>query len=354
MKYIYILENDRKFRDEMVEAIQKVDPQMAVRWFDSLELFAKWIKTVFHDGPAALCKGGFPLDPNLPENAPAANDQLVLVISKNEFLGAKHMALLRKTRDLFIGKGLCTKEDPTSLVITSFESPDFDIKLAEDRIINNVIFKPFDKLILQQHLTFAMSGRHPPSQYSVHNMKTSATIEMLKEVPVEAISDVGFTSVSNREITVGSLAKYYGEAFVSLKHRSMMAICLRCEPHATMPGHFLCSFSYFSADSYQISNIRKVVRRKDLKPTQYKWIPSVTRQPLHFALISTDEETTQHFKDLITKQFDNIHLHTFATLQALLFAADHELAKKDKSVDIASLPTLPPFFNAIFAEDAYF
>ncbi|MBC7371660.1 MAG: hypothetical protein H7326_08850, partial [Bdellovibrionaceae bacterium] len=47
-------------------------------------------------------------------------------------------------------------------------------------------------------------------------------------------------------------------------------------------------------------------------------------------------------------------LHTFATLQALLFAADHELAKKDKSVDIASLPTLPPFFNAIFAEDAYF
>ncbi|RYZ78576.1 MAG: hypothetical protein EOP06_28790, partial [Proteobacteria bacterium] len=204
MKYIYILENDIKFRDEMIEAIQKIDPQLGVRWFEHLDQFAKWIRLAMNEGATAIPKGGQTLPQLLEASSAGAAHQLLLVISSEEFLGAKHMSLLRKTREMFIRKGLCPASDPTSLVLTSFESPTFDIKLVEDRIINNVIFKPFDKLILQQHLIFAIGGRHPPSQYSVHNMKTTATIEMLKEVDIECLSDVGFISISNRPITVGS------------------------------------------------------------------------------------------------------------------------------------------------------
>lgn len=354
MKYIYILENDQKFRDEMIEAIRKIDPQLMVRYFESLEEFAKWIKVVMMEGALAIPKGGTP-PPGQAENSGGGPPQLALVVSKNEFLGAKHMALLHKTRDLFIKKNLCTPEDPTSLVITSFESPDFDIKLVEDRIINNVIFKPFDKLILQQHLTFAIGGRHPPSSYSVHNMKTTAAIEMLKEVQIESLSDVGFVSISNRPIAAGSLAKYYSPAFISLKHKSMMALCYRCDPHPEIPDHFRCGFTFLAADSYQITNIRKDVRKKDAKAFPYEWHAPVSKEPVHIALICKEEELRDSFKNNIEKSFTNATVHLYAHMQEFVFSVDHDLAKKEnKNIDVATLPPAPNSFHAIFSEDSLY
>jgi hypothetical protein len=357
MKYIYILENDSKFRDEMVEAIRKIDSKLAVNWFDSLEEFAKWIREVMVEGPAAIAKGGTPVDGNPPPTANAVNE-LTLIITKNEFLGAKDLALLKKTRELFITKKLCTAEDPTSLVITSFESPNFAIKLLEDRIINNVIYKPFDKLILQQHLAFAISGRHLPSQYSVHNMKTSATIEMLKEVEIDALSDVGFVTSSNRPIEVGSLAKYYGPEFLSLKDKSIMALCLRCDPHPEISDFFQCSFTYLGADPYQISNIRKSVRDKKATEWSYEWLapvgPSSGDYMKNVALITLDEELSEHFKKSLETRFENIQVHYFPNLQSFIYAVDHEQAAKDKHVDLTKLPPVPRAFEGIFADSTLF
>jgi len=354
MKYIYILENEEKFRDEMIEAIRKIDPQLMIRSFTSLEEFSKWIKLVMVEGPEALPKGG-----QAPENQvePSGGPhQLQLVISKNEFFGAKHLSLLRKTRELFINKGLCTKEDPTSLVLTSFDNPDFDIKLAEDRIINNVIFKPFDKLILQQHLTFAIGGRHPASAYSVHNMKTTAAIEMLKEVEMEALSDVGFVSISNRPINVGALAKYYSPAFTSLQHRSMMALCVRCEPHPEIKDQFRCGFTYLAADSFQITSIRKQVRQKDIKPFSYQWLtkPPLS-MPIEIAVISAEENLGQNFKDNIDKNFSNAQVYHFTNLQDFLYSIDPALAEKDKkNIDFSKLPKIKNTLHAIVADNYLF
>jgi len=358
MKYIYILENEEKFRDEMIEAIHKIDPRLAVRSFPSLEDFAQWIKLLMQEGPGALAKGGTAPPGSPPPETSSAEDphQLVLVISKNEFLGAKHMSLLRKTRELFIRKGACPATDPTSLVITSFESPDFDIKLVEDRIINNVIFKPFDKLMLQQHLTFAISGRHPPSQYTVHNMKTSATIEMLKEVEIEALSDVGFISVSNRPLQAGAVAKYYSPAFTSVKHRSMHALCLSCLPHPERPDHFRCAFSFLGADPEQITSIRKEVRKKELVAFSHAWVPPTTlASPVDIALITNEDRLSQALTDLAASEFNNARVHLFPTLQSFLFAVDPELARKEKKdPHFVSPLKLPETLHAIFADEFLF
>jgi len=359
MKYIYILENEEKFRDEMIEAIRKIDPQLLVRYFSSLEEFSKWIKLVMLEGPEALPKGGTAPQGQLEPTG--GTHHLPLIISKDEFLGSHHMSLLRKTRDLFIKKGLCTQEEPTSLVLTSFDSPDFDIKLAEDRIINNVIFKPFDKLMMQQHLAFAIGGRRPASSYSVHNMKTTATIEMLKEVEVEAMSDVGFISLSNRPIKPGALAKYYSQTFVSLRHRSMMALCLSCEPHPDRKDYFRCAFTYLAADTFQISNIRKQVRQKDLKAFEFQWArasqTSVAGQPpaVEIALISADEHLTSYFKETIEKNFNNAIVHHFTNLQDFLYTVDPALAKKDKKeIDFKKMPQIQKTLHAVVADQFLF
>ncbi|MBK9322322.1 MAG: hypothetical protein IPM97_05105 [Bdellovibrionaceae bacterium] len=331
MKYVYILEDDPKFRDDIVEAVQKVDSQLAVRCFNSLESFAKWIKLLLAEGASSLSKGGQAL-PHLAEQVVSgSNDQLLLLICKNEFFGSKNMPLLQKTRELFITKGLCPPHEPTSLVITTFEDPDFDIKVVGDRIINNVIFKPFDKLILQQHLAFAISGRRPPSQYTIHNVKTTTTIEMLKDVEIEAISDVGFVSRSNRQIPVGALAKYYSPSFVSQKKQiSMLATCVFSSPHPDYKDHFRCAFSYVAADPFQISNLRKEARKKEAKPFPFEWLGNVPKEPVHVAIICGDDEATIHFKTSLEKFFSNIKVHLFPHLQTFIYAIDLESAKKTK------------------------
>lgn len=355
MKYVYILENEEKFRDEMAEAIDKIDPQLRIRYFESLEAFVTWIKLLMMEGSEALPKGGLPAKGQEQTPVETGPHQLSLVITKDEFLGAKHLALLYKTRDLFIKKGLCTSQDPTALVLTSFESPQFDIKLAEDRIINNVIFKPFDKLMLQQHLIFAIGGRHPPSQYSVHNMKTTTTIEMLKEVEIEALSDVGFISVSNRPLQPGTVSKYYSPAFTSLKHRSMLALCLRCDPHPLKPDFFRCAFTFMGADSFQITNIRKEVRRKDLTEFPFEWTEKIQASPVEIALITNEDQLNPPLKDHFEKNFANARVHVFPNLQSFLHAVDPELAKKEKKDPQFTNPLkVPETLHAIFADQSLF
>ncbi|MEK6774563.1 MAG: hypothetical protein AABY64_11515 [Bdellovibrionota bacterium] len=259
MKYVYVLEKEAKFRKEIHEALNKIDPKMQIRYFKELETFAKWVTLMVTDGNKALAQGGVPYLESKEPMASNDDDQLALVISSDEMMGSKSMNLLKKTYQLFARKGLCTAEAPTAMVITAFDDPDFDISLTEEPVISNVIFKPFDLMILQQHLTNAVNGRHPPEQNNLHNMKMKASIEMLKNIKMEVISQVGFVTFSDKPIEVGTISKYYAKEFVSGKTRSVMAKCVRCEPHPLIKEQFQVTLNFFALETDQIKDLRKTV-----------------------------------------------------------------------------------------------
>lgn len=298
MKYVVLVEDDAKFRSEIVEALTTFDPQLRIKEFPHLDEYADWIKQLITKGKALF---------------EDKDPEVRLVISKVEFLGKEHLGLLRKTRDLFINKGLCTKDDPTGFVLTTFDKPEFKISELEDRILNNVIYKPFDRLILSQHLIYAMDGRHPPSKYTVHNQKTSATIEMLKDVPLESLSEVGFVTRNDRMINVGSLAKYYGSLFTSDRQRSVFAKAIRCEPHPEYPEEFRCSFSFFGADSNQLNAIRKLAKNPSAEVTDV--LASQTPTPhriLNIALLDGDPTQAENLKASLLRTFEQINVKTYS------------------------------------------
>lgn len=261
MRFVYILEDDPKFLREIIEAIVVVDPKVQIRSFKKLEEFADWVKILMAEGRKAIIKGG-----KTPEgfistsNAENPEDAVLqLVISKVEFLGARQLGLMKKTRDLFIKHKVCTAEDPTAFVLTAFEDPAFHIRDLQDRILSNIILKPFDKLILQQDITFAIDGRHPPSKHAVAPYKTSAVIEVLKSVHMHRISTVGFVSSSDRHIEPGMVAKYYGNPFLSERQRSVIAKTVDCKTISKDENQYEVSVSFFGLDPTQISNIRRAV-----------------------------------------------------------------------------------------------
>jgi hypothetical protein len=275
------------------------------------------MKLMLQKGAEAISVGGELHPLAEPINVSAEAHQLVCLISKVKFLGVEQLGLLRKTREALIQKGICTKEDPTSFVLTAFDNPEFDITGLEDRIIANVIFKPFDRLILIQHLTFAIDGRHPPSKYTIANQKTSAVIEMLKQVKIEAISDIGFISLSNRPIEVGAVAKYYSAHFSTERQRSVIAICQSCHPHPETPKIYRAIFQFFANDPSQISNLRKKTRNPSYLTYNYDWHgQKLQEELLNFVVIDEEESKSTGLSTHIQKRMIGTKLFNYDNFSA--------------------------------------
>ncbi|MCE3009538.1 MAG: hypothetical protein LW875_02860 [Proteobacteria bacterium] len=336
MRFVYVLEDEVRFQKEIADAIAAIDPKIQVRFFLKLQNFAEWLKLMMTQGPSAISQGGTVPQGILQQPISEEAHQLVAVISKVEFLGSEQLGLLKRTRDLFIQRKICTVEDPTAFVLMAFDKPDFKKEELEDRILNNIIFKPFDKLILIQHLTFAIDGRHPPSKYTITNQKTTSVIEMLKAVQIEELSDIGFTTVSDRQISIGAAAKYYSTHFLSERQKSVIAVCRSCEKHPHFKDLFRCELHYFSNDPTQITNIRKKTRHPGA--TQFSSIKSQTAGPpaegLNFIMIDEDEDQLGGLLTHIKKRFGGVQVLYYKNFADFYAEFDPKSAweQRDKSV----------------------
>jgi hypothetical protein len=335
MRFIYVLENEPRFQKEIVEAILSIDPKLQVRLFPKLEGFTEWLRFMMGTGPAAIASGG--LIPPFGTQDPVSETeehQLVAVVSKVEYLGANQLELLKKTRDLLIQRKICTAEDPTAFVLTAFENKEFNLRALENQIITNVIFKPFDRLILAQDLTFAIDGRHPPSKYTIANQKTTTMVEMLKNAQLEALSDVGLVTRSQREIPIGSVSKYYGKNFISDRHRSVFAICQDCIPHPQSPTEFLCTMRFFGADQTQVTRFRKMTRDKDKTSFAIDWRKLKAASPakdIQIIFLDEEEMGPSGLGPNLEKRFNGIKIISYSSFAAFLtdLSPDKALGERD-------------------------
>lgn len=251
MKHVLILEDDSRYRDELKEALYSIDKNLVLIYFDKLEEIQKYILQVAKEKPQVFFKDEKPKIP--------------LMIIKNEIMGSTNVKLFKKIKLMFQTQGLSTEDDPTAIVITAFDDHQFHAAQVESRLINNVIYKPFDKLLLKQHLTFAISGRHPPSEYSIYTLKISSVVEMLKDVPLKAISDIGFITEGDRDLPIGSIAKYYSDQFQIDTTRSLMGVVTHCEliqkgnSENETKDIYRIYLNYFGASNKQIQLLRRKV-----------------------------------------------------------------------------------------------
>lgn len=250
MDYVFVLEDDPVYQRQIVETLKRIQESFEIRTFVSLDGFSSLVKAIMTHGAKAL----------------ATDDgeivRVVLVVTRLEFIGVGRLSLLEKTKDLFVRRGVCTAEEPTQFVVTAFDEPDFKIEPLMRNIVANVIFKPFDRLILHQHLQLAMPQVKAGSD-ALSMQKASALVEMLKSVTLESMTELGFTSSSNRPFEVGAVNKYYGRDFASERQRSVMARLVSCTPVGPGETNYQLDFRFFALDSTQITNIRKKVRAKD-------------------------------------------------------------------------------------------
>lgn len=338
MKFIYILEDDERIQKDLFDTLQNIDQRLHIRFFENLYQFHEWLKTAIQVGAKALATGGFKLDYDHSEDiAPSASHELRLVIANNESLGTKNMNLVERARDFFIRKKMCSEFEPTALILTAFDSADFDISLAEKRIINNVIFKPFDKLILKQHIEYALSGRQPLDSLTVAAMKIHSTLEMLKELAPPSLSEIGFTTINNGEIKTGAIAKYYSESFKTDNKKSVFAYCKSCKP--INEKEYLCEFRFFGIDNKQISQVRlNILQNKSHETAEIKNSHGKT---LPILIFDEDQPGSLELKNYLLEKISNAEVYIYSNYSQLL----SDLADKDT----VHRQHLPQTFEIVFA-----
>lgn len=256
--FAFVLEDEAKFQTQIFQALRKINPQVKVRFFSTLEDFSAWIALFIKDGVSVVETAGFRLPEDTQIETVNAEKTIRLLVCKSELLGSRSTTLIGKTIELFARKNLCNAEEMTSVVLTAFDHENFDLKSLEASFVNNIIFKPFDSLILEEHTRYAFVGRKKPSDENFKSNKLEAQVEMVKDIPCEGLSDLGFLTISDREVSAGSVSKFYSTEFASGNIKSVMARCVKSIPRtAKDQTGFLCWMEYFALDNGQIKKFRK-------------------------------------------------------------------------------------------------
>ncbi|PWU12180.1 MAG: hypothetical protein C5B49_16640 [Bdellovibrio sp.] len=309
MDYVFILENEHHQRYQLQKALRDINPLLGTKLFANVEEFYNWLKEIMAQGARSWTED---------EDDKNDTSRVRLLITRAEFFGPNRMDLLERIKDLFIRKNLCTAEQPVQFLLTAFDDPTFRIEGYEHPIVANVIFMPFDELILREHINYALAGRVPPSEFGLTYQRADTTIEMLKNVRVEKMTDIGFTSRSRREFTPGLVSKYYGQTFNSERLNWVYARLVRCGPHPKAPEEFELEFHYFGLDPTQISSIRKAVRVKDSGGFVEKPFPAPKNPVSHpaFVIIEPRDNEFESIAGTLRRKVRGCEISRFLNMKA--------------------------------------
>ncbi len=315
MKFAYILESDERIQKELFQTLKSLDANLLIRFFYKLEDFQEWMNLALREGRSALNLGGHPLSIDTGSTtSTSGDDELTLLIASTDILGVKNLSLLKRAKLYFIRQKICLEENPTSFLLTTFEDLDLSMQPADELIVSNVIYKPFDMLILKQHLEYALLGRKPLTSSTIAPLKINETIEMLKSVKVTKVSEIGFRMQSRTEIPVGSVTKYYSDYFGSDTKSSIFAVCTSSTPISAK--EFQCDFNLFATDNKQISKIRRnIFANKKNVPVEVK---NDSSEDFNILILDTENKLALDLRTILFDTFTNAKIYIFNNHNQLL------------------------------------
>ncbi len=323
MKTILVIEPHEEHKAPLEEAI-KLSGEFNVIFFSSLSEFYDWLKKHLEALKAKQ------------EEAQKITE-IPLIIADSHAMKSVSTELLKKTKLMFVQQGLCSPENPLLFLITSFDDPDFESSKYFDPIYANIIYKPYDKLLLKEVLKYALEGRGPLSA-DLYEHKTTAYIELLKDVQICAISELGFKTTSKEPIRLGKAARYYSPLFEGNGIKSVFAYCTKIDEVSGKPepeknkksetqakdNSYLCTFTFFGTSREQLSVVRRNIRNFKAHetitlpdPYSDSSTPTVPVTKKGVIIIQKDPVVTQRFEEIVSTHFTNVEIISVKSLYHL-------------------------------------
>lgn len=282
-----VIEDEAKFYQMINQSILEIDPQAEISHFATLNDFEHYFSE-----PTITKKSELTL----------LSSQLKLCI-----IGFAKIPLKDWKKKLESFKVIVNKEIP--LLLAVYESSLMNFKFLQSLQVFNYLFKPFDPLILKETLFLALQQNKLAMTFEMKSQKATAYIGLLKEVELQALSELGFITLSNAPIPLFSVSRYLSPLFAVGKKQSIWAQCLISTPHPQKPGFYINKFQFYGVTKEFLSHIRKfIVQFKQNETSNALWhleIPQ-TEKLLKLALIGLNNNDNQLYKKEIEAHFKNL------------------------------------------------
>lgn len=236
-----VIENEPKLKDLITEAVKSIDNNCEILSFETLQAFQTNLSQIKDEEKEAYLKFSFYLL-NLSDHA---TKDWKKMIDDLKALGTNKEALI---------------------CVTTYDNKGAPLNFLKQLDVFNVIYKPFDPLILKETINLALQKGKLANTIEMKSQKSSAFIGVLKEVELQSISELGFLTISEAPIPQMSLTKYFSPIFSTGRKQSVWAQCLVSAPHPGKPGHFINKFQFFCVKKDFLTQIRKYVN--SLKPQE--------------------------------------------------------------------------------------
>lgn len=283
MSRILVIDSEDKARDEIARVLLALNPQNAV------EAFARFEELEHHFK-------------NLPEDKQQDYFTFDVFIFDYGLIAATEWE--NKIKEF----KQRNKVD-ANFCFTSYDNVNVNRKFILQMHARNIFYKPFDELILKESLNIALKPKTAVKPIEIQPQVTQSVVAMLKEIEIVSICELGFVTMSEGAIPVGSYTKYLSELFTNGKKQTAWAQCILSLEIPSKPGFFINKFHFIGIESGALMSVRRYIHvNKHKKQAHGIWNLNNTEseKTLHIAIIDVKEEGEIKLKSEIESRYKNV------------------------------------------------
>jgi hypothetical protein len=187
----------------------------------------------------------------------------------------------------------------TNLILTAFDDSLKPLKKTDTWPIENIIYKPFDPAILQEHLQFALIKGEKNKTTAVHTTTEKNNIEKIRRQNFLHITDFGFSIESTFEYTLNHPYKFYHLSFFDKKKASQWV-------KAISRNNNTYEFIFCVPTHAIVAHLREKTSASNAKLKNVKWQGfeknKIKNAPLVF-LQKNDPDDLARLKDYFARKF---------------------------------------------------
>jgi hypothetical protein len=330
-QHAFIIEPELSHQKVISDVLHKINPDIKVYKFKGIKEFFEAYKT---------SKLSSTTDPN-PTNNPAPNpnqisnleetainfDNVKLIVADIEATHKVDQNLWRKFLKSLKNHEKESEHSPRFLY-TSYDRGEFDPHSYHSDVVYNILLKPLDPMIIHQILLLALKKDGPIELDELYKQEKPATIELIKDIEIERLTELGFRTKSKRPIEINKIAKYFGNPFGNSPTSSVFAYCYA--NYKTNDQIYSSSFSYFGISRDKLASIRRTIQNDKTKE-DFKFVnPSEENLPKNSQIIilSKDEQFISDIKRFLNDKFTNHKINNFYNTESLIQYIPPHLLKK--------------------------
>lgn len=257
----------------------------------------------------------------------------VLIVS-NTLIGPQNYGLFEKLSQYFSTNGfLIEGKTELPVIFTAREDLAFDVTPYMKPLFENLMFKPFDKNVCIGKMDWAIRGPVATKDEQLHSEIPPFHIEVLKDVAIERVTELGFRSAASQKIATGKIAKYYLPFLDASVREGFFAKCIGCGPHPTKDEMFLVSFSFFAMNAKQIRKVRSYIEKMNAGEVRVMELPnfdfnSGEAPPATIVtVVSEDENQGNRIKDYLKASFKDFEVFSYKNMLDFQLEAIPSMAK---------------------------